>query len=445
MKNSIYLLLLSFAFVLIPPLQTKAHVPTLRVQIMDNSGLIQTSFEIPTANEAGGAKIATADLGTDGTPEIIIGNGLGNEPRVTVYRLDGSTVGSFLAYDPSMGTGITLAVCDPDGDGTNDIITGTQYGGGPHVRTFDNIGTAKNNEGFMAYAESFRGGVHVSCGDLDGDGKDELVTSPGPSGGPHIKVWKWENDAWKMTNEFYAFAKEETNGVVTTVHDKKLFVTLQKTNGNHVVKSYVIHSSITEEKEQENFTITTTGIFFANEKLFSTSDDEGYITKDSFAFVVDVPFGSVNATAVDINNDGVQEIIAVADRPIFAASKEAKRIEIDLSEQRLYAYENGILSNTFLISAARAPWQTPIGEHSVLAKLPFVHYAWFYGSGSSENYDLGVIPWNLRIYPHIYIHYAPWHNNFGHPMSHGCVNVNLENIKWIYDWSEVEISVEVRA
>ncbi len=433
-----------FLFILtIPGTASAWHSPSLTVQILSTDGTERSSFPIATGNEAGGAKVAAGDLGNDGVPEIIIANGLGNEPRVTVYREDGSEVGGFLAYEPTMGTGVTVAVCDPDGDGVNDIITGTQYGGGPQVRTFNNVGEIKE-VGFFAYAETFRGGVNLACGDLDDDGEDELVTTPGPSGGPHVRIWKYSNDAWILNQEFFSFAQEERGGVVAAIHKGVLYTTLQRTTGNHVVKSYVIHSPVQESAIVENHTTTTTGMIFVDDKLFTTAEDGGFVANTAVVFTATVPFGSVNAATADFDNDGIEEIIAVADRPFFDESTEAKRIEIDISDQRLYAYENGILANSFLISSGKLPFITPTGMTSVLAKLPYVDYTWSYGPGNPNNYSLGLVPWNLRIFPHIYIHYAYWHNNFGHPMSHGCVNVNLENIQWIYHWSSVGIPVEVR-
>jgi lipoprotein-anchoring transpeptidase ErfK/SrfK len=337
-----------------------------------------------------------------------------------------------------------VAVCDPDGDGVNDIITGTQYGGGPQVRTFNNIGEVKE-AGFFAYAETFRGGVNLTCGDLDDDGHDELVTTPGPSGGPHVRIWELVDGAWTLDQEFFSFASDERGGVVSTIHDGMLYTTLQRTTGNHVVKSYVIHSPVQEATIVENHTTTTTGIIFADDKLFATAEDGGFIANTTVVFTANVPFGSVSAATTDFDNDGTEEIVAVADRPIFDESTEAKRIEVDISDQRMYAYENGILANSFLVSTGKYPFATPTGSTTVLAKLPYVDYTWSYGPGNPNNYSLGLVPWNLRIFPHIYIHYAYWHNNFGHPMSHGCVNVNLENVKWIYHWSDVGIPVEVRA
>ncbi len=422
------------------------HPPSLTISIYSQQGELRSSFNIVTANEAGGAKITAADLGNDGLPEIIVGMGLGNEPRVNIYRVDGSLVDSFLAYDVGMGTGITVATCDIDGDGDNEIVTGTQYGGGPQVGIWewdDENEEWKIRNRFFAYDELFRGGVNVSCGDLDENSQTEIVTTPGPTGGPHVKVWKMKNKNLKLSNDFFAFAPEEIGGVVSAVNDGKLFLTLQKTDGARVVKQYVIHSSPTIENIEANDATQTSNIFFVDGVLTMSSLEGGYIV-GSTAFVANVPFGGVSATSADLNTDGTDEIITIGDRPLFNGTSESS-IKIDLSEQRLYAYENGILANSFLISSAKTPWVTPIGELSVLAKLPYIDYTWSYGEDNPNNYSLGFVPYNLRIYPHIYIHYAYWHNNFGHPMSHGCVNVNFENMKWIYNWADVGMPVEVRA
>lgn len=118
-----------------------------------------------------------------------------------------------------------------------------------------------------------------------------------------------------------------------------------------------------------------------------------------------------------------------------------KFIRVSLKEQTVRAYENGRLVNAFLVSTGKSKFPTPRGEFSVLAKLPNVRYAWTYAKDSPDNYDLGSVPFNLRIMPHKYIHYAYWHNSFGRVMSHGCVNVNLKNIKWIYRWADEGVPV----
>ncbi|HBR80426.1 MAG: hypothetical protein UX09_C0032G0013 [Candidatus Uhrbacteria bacterium GW2011_GWE2_45_35] len=425
------------------PIVAQANSETLTVKISDSAGTELSSFNIPTANLGGGAAIAVADLGFDGIPEIILGNGLGNEPRVTVLRQDGSEIGNFLAYSADMGTGITLVTCDINQDGINEIVTGTQYGGGPHVRVFNNLGEPVG-EGFFAYNEAFRGGINLACGDIDADGKNELVTGPGPSGGPHVRIWSFDNNSWNLKNEFFAFDANDRRGVIPFVKSDGGLVISSAKGSNIDVVSYDDQLKI---KKLSTITNNSFGAIdlseIKDETVLSLLNgqiiDENGLEKLSISSST----GGSKIAVIDLNNDGQDEIISVEARPLFGPDGE-QYITVDLSEQRLYAFEDGILANSFLVSTAKLPFTTPMGIHSILAKLPWVDYTWSYSENNPNNYSLGLVPWNLRIYPHVYIHYAYWHNNFGHPMSHGCINVNLENIKWIYDWSEVGTTVEVK-
>ena len=149
------------------------------------------------------------DLGTDDVPEILEASSPDSEPRVFVRRLDGSLVGSFLAYDIGMRDGVTLAACDLTGDGVVEIITGTQFGGGPHVRVFTNFGVPTGVQ-FMAYDPAFIGGVSVACGDTDGNGTNEIITGAGPSGGPHVKIFSGNG---QFVREFFSGDAHDTRGV----------------------------------------------------------------------------------------------------------------------------------------------------------------------------------------------------------------------------------------
>ena len=309
-------------------------------------------------------------------------------------------------------------------------------GGGPHVRIFDNFGELFD-AGFFAYDESMREGVNVACGNLDGDARDELVTFPAAGGEPRVRVWEREDGAMTMTDEFLAFDADDRRGLVGTVSDGRLSVANQR-GATIERKTYVIHSPATLVDE-ETLPTNDRGItsLFEHDRAitFATSQSAEIVSSSKLTIAVTSATGSAAAAAADFNDDDREELVVVESRPWFGEEgQEGKRIVVDLSEQRLYAYENGLLSNSFLVSTARPPYRTPVGEHSVLAKVPLVHYA---GGSGADAYDLGWIPYNLRFYPHIYIHYAPWHNNFGYVISHGCVNVALENIKWVYDWAEV--------
>jgi hypothetical protein len=419
-----------------------AQTATATVRILSADGTERFSFSVPVANAVGGLSVAVADLGTDGTPELVLGNGLGSEPRVRVYRADGSEIGSFLAYDPAMGLGVNVAACDLDGDGKREIVTTPQRGGGPHVRVFDNYGNALGVDAFT-YAESMREGVNLACGDLDGDGRAEIVTLPAAGGGPHVRVWKLHGATLSMSEEFFAFDRADRRGLVGVVDDGTLHAASQL-GGATDVRSYVIHSAtrLIDEKTKRTDALGTTSLVAREEGLVVvTSQRASLVGDDGSVGLVDADTDSVAAAAGDIDGDGHDELVVVDAKPFVGDASDGRRIVVDLSEQRLYAYENGLLSNSFLVSTARPPWVTPVGEHRVLAKVPLVHYA---GGTGADAYDLGWIPYNLRFYPHVYIHYAPWHDRFGSVMSHGCVNVNLENIRWTYDWAREGDPVIVR-
>ena len=403
--KSIYLGALIVLFLI--PGAASAKIDSVEIAITGYDDSPISTINFPLANWAGGIEIEVVDMGTDGVEEILVANGLGNEPHVTMLRQDGSEIMSFLAYDQGMGSGVTIAACDLTGDGTKDIITGTQYGGGPHVRLFSHYGKLID-AGFFAYNEAFRGGVNISCGDYDDDGINELITGAGPGGGPHLKIWSYD-EGWNLEEELFVFEPTDSRGVLVNYSEGEI----------------IIASQIGTTREY--FTLTSASPLQATE--YWTEEIDG--------------MNAVSTARVDLGDDEFRETISAPTRP-HDYSSDAQYILVDISEQQLYAFENGILANTFPISAGLYPWITPRGVHSVLAKLPYVDYSWNYGEGNVNNYSLGLVPWNLRIYPHIYIHYAYWHDNFGEPMSHGCVNANLENMMWIYHWSEVGIPVEVR-
>ncbi|MFH2105322.1 MAG: hypothetical protein ABII72_03745, partial [Parcubacteria group bacterium] len=72
--------------------------------------------------------------------------------------------------------------------GSGSIVTGAGYDGGPQIRLFSESGAITNN-GFFAYDSHIRSGVKVTTGDVNGDGIDEIITGTGSGGGPHIRIF----------------------------------------------------------------------------------------------------------------------------------------------------------------------------------------------------------------------------------------------------------------
>lgn len=113
-------------------------------------------------------------------------------------------------------------------------------------------------------------------------------------------------------------------------------------------------------------------------------------------------------------------------------SNEEKHIYIDLSTQTLYAYEGSAQIMKTLISSGK--WgRTPTGNFHIWTKLPVTRMA---GGSGADYYNLPNIQWVMYFYRDFGTHTAYWHNNFGRPMSHGCVNMRLIDAKDLYAWAD---------
>jgi hypothetical protein len=117
---------------------------------------------------------------------------------------------------------------------------------------------------------------------------------------------------------------------------------------------------------------------------------------------------------------------------------EGKRIEVRLDEQLLIAYEWDLPVFMALVSSGKKMVDgrstTPLGAHSIYYKRPYRHMLG--GAPDEYDYDLPGVPW-VSYFTHqgIAIHGAYWHNNFGQPISHGCINLPPKAAKWIYQWT----------
>ena len=426
--------------------------------------------------DVGGANVALGELTGDVGQEIVLGEGLGKEPRVHVFRGDGALVSSFLAYTKAFNRGVNVAVGDFNNDNSREIVTGPGFGGGPHIRVWNRDGKELFLEnGFKAYDAAFRGGISVAAADVDGDGSDEIITGPGPSGGPHIKAFRPDGT---LVLEFFAFDPGMSQGISVVGGDfngdgQDEIAVARQGAGQSEVRVYRFVSGVPE------LAITFSGSVpeYASGVELSAGDANGDGRTDiivSQQAGTDVraytmggillrswkPYAANQADAVraavgDIDGDGVSELVAapaprtVAPSGVVTAAADGtpasgKHIEVNLARQQLWAWENGKLAYTFLISSGVARFPSPTGDFAVFRKVPLMDYRWNYGPGNPNNYNLKNVPWNLNFKPRYYIHNAYWHNNFGISMSHGCINVNLADSKWIYDWAEMGTSVHIQ-
>jgi hypothetical protein len=129
-----------------------------------------------------------------------------------------------------------------------------------------------------------------------------------------------------------------------------------------------------------------------------------------------------------------QSVLGDATQPV-----SAKHIYVDLTNQKLYAFDGAKMVFNDDISSGR--WHpTPEGTFRIWVKLRATRMT---GGQGGDFYDLPNVPYTMFFYganasqgQGFSLHGAYWHNNFGHPMSHGCVNMRITDGKALFDWGD---------
>ena len=125
----------------------------------------------------------------------------------------------------------------------------------------------------------------------------------------------------------------------------------------------------------------------------------------------------------------------LADLPAAASSGE-HWIDVDLTNQRVYAYAGDTVVNAFVVSTGTWQYPTVTGSYKIWIKLLSTTMA---GPG----YYLTNVPYTMYFYKGYGLHGTYWHNNFGTPMSHGCVNLRTSDAEWLYNFASVGTTVNV--
>jgi lipoprotein-anchoring transpeptidase ErfK/SrfK len=139
----------------------------------------------------------------------------------------------------------------------------------------------------------------------------------------------------------------------------------------------------------------------------------------------DAPSGAPSAPAVD------PQAIPLWEQELTGE----KWIDINLTEQKLTAYQGDIAVRSFWISSGGTGHETVTGSFRIWAKVSRQDMSG--GSRAAGTYYyVPNVPWVQYFYADYSIHGADWHNNFGWPVSHGCVNMRVEEAHWLFEWAE---------
>jgi hypothetical protein len=204
-----------------------------QVSVFFNGSLINTGQSLAPDRQfnaydpgfGGGVRLTAADLSGDGFADIVTAPGIWSGPDIRVFAgkaltnsSSASMIGEFLAYDYRYSGGVFVATGDVNGDGHPDIVTGTNGNGGPEVKAFSGS-TALSNptptivDDFFAYDPAFNGGARAAVVDIYGHA--DIVTTAGPGGGPHVRIFDGATGLQlpDAQDSFFAFDPTFSGGV----------------------------------------------------------------------------------------------------------------------------------------------------------------------------------------------------------------------------------------
>jgi FG-GAP-like repeat len=154
--------------------------PDQEVAVYEPDGSSVGGFTAYPGLFQGGVRVALADLDHDRRPEIVTAPGPGTPAEIGIYsqqwvngRDRGTRLGHFLAFDSSFFGGASVATGDLDGDGSPEIVVAAGKGHSPEVKVFDASG--RELYSFLAFETGYTGGLSVAAGDIDADGRAEIV------------------------------------------------------------------------------------------------------------------------------------------------------------------------------------------------------------------------------------------------------------------------------
>jgi subtilisin family serine protease len=182
-------------------------------KVFDLNGNLKAQFAV-LKNYRRGLNVTSCDLNDDGVAEIVFSTNGISDPVVYVFNGDGRLKNSFLAYSKTFRGEVKVACGDINNDGQQEIVTGPGAGGGPQIRIFDAKG--KLQVQWYAFLDKFRGGVNLALGDVDGDGKLEIVTSIASGASPYLRVFDYFGF---LQTQFLAYDHNYFNGVTLAVDD----------------------------------------------------------------------------------------------------------------------------------------------------------------------------------------------------------------------------------
>ncbi len=149
--------------------------------------------------------------------------------------------------------------------------------------------------------------------------------------------------------------------------------------------------------------------------------------------------GSALAQARGINTAPAPRLQGAVD---WSPALWPRRIEVDLSKQYLFAFEGDLLVYSAPVATGRDGFNTPRGEFAIYYRLPEQTMT---GCMGGECWYVPNVPWVQYVVGGVALHGTYWHNAHGSGarMSHGCINLRIDDAQWLYEWADLGVPVRI--
>lgn len=419
------------------------------------------------AQYQGGVSVVAGDVDGDGEQELIVAQSGGPDASglIRIYSSDHTLLKQVrIVTDAHSPTHIDLAAGDVDGDGKDEVVVSFPEEQRSFVALLnDQLSFDPLTVGLFEAFPGVETGAVVAIGQLTTDDTPDILV--GTSAGVSARVQPFSAQGLPMLPHIQpTLASVEQGLTLTTLKAEKnepSHVVIGARNGGYTdVEVYVYDASRIPHREStfrtwtkefqsgveltpidvdangtEEIAIVPAGDQRADVRFFRP--DGAYIETTPLQLFEEDFRGGVDIAQFRTSRN--QQTLAVVPRAQLQRAdltRGEKYIEVDLSEQVTRLWEGGFMRQTYLISSGLPGTPTPQGDFSILAKIERHVY------DGRPVYYFPNTPWNLRYKAggtgsNYYFHTAYWHNNFGHPMSHGCVNMREPDARFLYQWAEV--------
>jgi hypothetical protein len=300
-------------------------------------------------------------------PVIAAGADAGGSPQVQVFNLDGSMRFNFFAFSPTFKGGVRVATGDVNGDGVQDIIVAAGPGGGPQVSVYDGLDLHLLYN-FYAFNPLFKGGLFVGSADVNSDGFADIIVGAGRGGGA-VRVYSGKDGS--LMKEFHPFGNAYFGGVTVAGGD---------ING-------------------DGFGDVITGRFHGSPQVSAFSGFDGSLLRNFNAYTPGTGNG-VFVGAGDLTGDGKADIVTgpVTGGPLETTFDGATGVKLG----SFFAYPAATTVNSLLGTPGVVPWKSGL-RVTVVKQADGATFGFAVAPGFGQQSSLKFYPLDLNSFNQIQV------------------------------------------